>query len=282
MGGPTLRTSKPDTATSSLLPTADADPQPSRTYPAPLLPTHPTGVANLNHQRDGNLQSELSSRDGTHPLSRPSPPSSLDLDQRALSRGLVNDDEDKERASLSQDEESEESQVESLRISETQVKSDAVDEEPEFQTDRGSLPALEPQPEQPSQGRLSLFSGMELVSRGRSMCHTTLTERESLQTEMGVVQEGDEKERLAADKSDISMDPTPLAVSDACDVTSPVCDVTLNSSQPASAFSFLNFWPFITYWNYVIIHRVFLVRICILVWVINQPLYLQICERKAI
>uniref|UniRef100_A0A3Q3VNK0 AP-4 complex accessory subunit Tepsin VHS/ENTH-like domain-containing protein n=1 Tax=Mola mola TaxID=94237 RepID=A0A3Q3VNK0_MOLML len=82
----------------------------------------------------------------------------------------------------------------------------------DFDTDKCSSPTAEPQPEKPHESRLSLFAGMELVTKGRPLC-----QRET--------------------------DTTGDSVTDNPDPNSPnTCNsVASESSQPVSAFSFLNF-----------------------------------------
>ncbi|KAM4623754.1 AP-4 complex accessory subunit Tepsin isoform 2-T2 [Polymixia lowei] len=235
MGGLT-RCPRPDTAASSHLASAD---QPSApTYPVPLLPTQSAEIDNFNCLQEKGHQSDLSSGDVPLPLSPPSPLSSLDPDQRGLSEVLVNDD-DLEKMSLNHNEESVESHV-NVRTSEAEVK--FVVRDPELSTERGSLSPLEPQCEQPCLGRLSLFSGMELVMRSKSLRHGSPTETEHLQTATDLTEEkmSDVSENSAADNPDSSLNSPLPCVSEPCDVTPLMCDVTPDSSQPVSAFSFLN------------------------------------------
>ncbi|XP_071402343.1 AP-4 complex accessory subunit Tepsin [Centroberyx affinis] len=237
MGG-ALHTPRQDTATSSHLATA-AQPSTS-TYPVPLLPTHSADIASFNHYQAKDVQSDLPSGGVTEPLSHPASPSSPDLAQRGSTGTLMNVD-DEENASPSHEEKSEQSQAECVRTSEAEVEF-AV-EDPELLADRGSPPPSEPQAEQPCLGRLSLFSGMELVTRGRSLCHGPLAEREDLQTETDMTEESlrDARESQAAENSDSPVNSSLLCVSKTSDVTPAVCDIASNSSQPVSAFSFLNF-----------------------------------------
>ncbi|KAM3859585.1 AP-4 complex accessory subunit Tepsin [Diretmus argenteus] len=222
MGG-ALPTPRQDAATNSHLVTAAQPSKPA--YPVPLLPTH-SDITTFNHYQPKDLQSELSPRGVTQPLGLPSSTSSLDLNQRVSSGGPMNDDN--EEMSLSQ--ESVQSQVESPRTSEIK--------DPELPTDRVSPPPSEPQREQPCLGRLSLFSGMELVTRGRSLCHEPLAERQDLQTETDMTEESirDVRENQAADDSDEPVDSPLRRIGKTSDV-----DITSDSSQAVSAFSFLNF-----------------------------------------
>lgn len=85
-----------------------------------------------------------------------------------------------------------------------------------------SSPPVELQGEMPQMSKLSLFSGMELVSKGISVCirETDVTKDNS-------------SEAIAVPKS-ISSSGSTINISH--------CDpVSTNSSQPSSAFSFVNF-----------------------------------------
>ncbi|XP_073345689.1 AP-4 complex accessory subunit tepsin [Pagrus major] len=162
---------------------------PTSTYLNPLLPTHSPG--NLNHH-----QPDISHTPRNHPSSSSSPA------QRDSSGELMNEDDEEKLSPI---------QVEPVRTAEVE----SVAEE------SGSSPL--PQSEQPCLSRLSLFSGMQLVTKGRHVC-----QRETSQTE-----------------TDDSFREDP-AVQNCISITSDdapsVCNsVAADSSQPVSAFSFVNF-----------------------------------------
>uniref|UniRef100_A0A3Q3IZY8 Uncharacterized protein n=1 Tax=Monopterus albus TaxID=43700 RepID=A0A3Q3IZY8_MONAL len=102
--------------------------------------------------------------------------------------------------------------------------------EPELLRDRSPTPPCEPL------SRPSLFSGMELVTKWRPLC-----ERETSLTETDTV-DGDLKENPAVHNSNSPVNSSPLCISKTCDGAPSVCNsITSESSQPVSAFSFLNF-----------------------------------------
>ncbi|XP_029312731.1 LOW QUALITY PROTEIN: AP-4 complex accessory subunit tepsin [Cottoperca gobio] len=188
---------------------------PAATYFDPLLPTQSADNTNtnLNHH-----QPDVSHTGVPQP---PSPPSTLaSLAQRDSSGELTNDcDEEKLSPILH---ESKQNQVEPVRTAEVRL----VAEESELNTEGSSSPPAEPPSEPPCLSRLSLFSGMELVTKGRPLC-----KRDSSQTETDMM--GDSlRENLTVHNSIcISKTRAPLIY------TSVACD----GSQPVSAFSFLNF-----------------------------------------
>lgn len=112
--------------------------------------------------------------------------------------------------------ESMQNQVEPNRTAEAQ----SVAEEPELHTD--SFSSAEPQSEQPCLSRLSLFSGMQLVTKATPLC-----KRQTSQNEV----DDSLKENQALQNGSETSDDTAFTC------TSVACD----SSQPVSAFSFLNF-----------------------------------------
>ncbi|XP_059180658.1 AP-4 complex accessory subunit Tepsin isoform X2 [Centropristis striata] len=169
----------------------------------PLLPTQ--SADNLNH-----YQADISPTGVTQPPNHPSPPSSLALTQRD-SGGQMNDGDEEKLVYM-----------QPVRTAEAEVK--LVTDELEVNADRSSPPAAEPQSEQPCPTRLSLFSGMELVTKGRPLCkrETPLTETDTMGDSL--------KENQAVHNSiNRASDDAPL-----------ICN-SVDSSQPVSAFSFLNF-----------------------------------------
>ncbi|CAB1313155.1 unnamed protein product [Coregonus sp. 'balchen'] len=168
MGGPITGAGR-DAAAANGVPPSSSDQPPTPKSPALLLPTRPGDITVFNHHRGRDPETEHS----------PQPPPLPDLGwaQRGTPERLLNLDlDDEERGSASQDEEFVDSQT-GFRTGETQLTSDVTVKDPELQTERDPIRVTDPQIEQPCGGRLSLFSGMELVTRGRSVCPSTLTER---------------------------------------------------------------------------------------------------------
>ncbi len=204
-----------DTANSSHQATTNQ--LPTSTYSDPLLPTHSADTTSFNH-----YQPDISPTGVTQPPNHPSSPSSLALAERDSSGELMNDG-DEEKPSLIQ-QVLVQNQSEPVRTAEVEL----VAEESELNTDRCSSPPNEPQREQPCLSRLSLFSGMELVTKGRPLC-----ERETSQTETDTVDDS-LRDDLAVHCS--------ISISETSDDAPSICNsVASDSSQPASAFSFLNF-----------------------------------------
>lgn len=205
MGG-SVHTPRQDTATSSHQATTNQ--LTTSTHSEPLLPNHSAGNPNLNH-----YQPDISPTGVTQPPNPPSSPSA----QRDLPGQLMNDCDEEELAPILHD--LVQNQSEPVRTAEVT----SVAEESELNTS-SSHPA-EPQREQACLGRLSLFSGMELVTKGRPPCA-----RETSQTETmgdGLM------ENLAVQNS--------LGISKTSDDAPLICNsVASDSSQPVSAFSFLN------------------------------------------
>lgn len=214
--------SRQDTANSSHQATNQL---PTSTYSDPLLATHSADNTNLNHG-----QPNISPTGVTQPQNHPSPPTSLALAQRGFSEELTNDGDEEKLSPVQQ--ESVQNQEEPVRTAEVEL----VAEEPALNTDRCSSPPAEPQSERPCLGRLSLFSGMELVTKGRPLC-----KREPSQTETDTTDKS-LRENLAV--------PNRISTSEASERAPSICNsVASNSSQPVSAFSFLNFWPTFYSWN---------------------------------
>lgn len=211
MGGPIIGAGC-DAAAANGVPLSASDQPPTPTSPTLLLPTRPGDITVFNHHR------------GRDPETEQSP--------GGTSERLLNLNLDDERGSASQDEVFMDSQI-GFRTGETQLTSDVIVKDSELQTERDPFRVTDPQIEQPCGGRLSLFSGMELVTRGRSVCPSTLTERNGdLQPQ---VEKRDGRERLSVTPTN-----TPLLCVDDISDTTPTYDLTSTSSQSASAFSFLN------------------------------------------
>lgn len=219
MGG-SLHATRQDTASSSHQATSNQ--LPTSTCSDPLLPTHSPDDCNLRHYQVKDLQPDISPADINHPSS----PSNLACS--GSSEELLNDDDDE--VSLMQQELAQ-SQTEPVRTAETEVKPTA--EDPECNTDRSS----EPQSEQPCVSRLSLFSGMELVTKGR----LSVSEREAAQTETDM-EDDTLRENPAVRNGDSPVDSSLPRISRTSEDASSICSSVISgSSQPVSAFSFLNF-----------------------------------------
>ncbi|XP_038848278.1 AP-4 complex accessory subunit Tepsin-like isoform X1 [Salvelinus namaycush] len=227
MGGPIIGAGC-DAAAANGVPLSSSDQPPTATSPALLLPTRPGDIPVFNHHRGRDPETEQS------PGGQAQPPPLPDLGwaQRGTSERLLNLKLDDERGSANQGEEFVDSQI-GFRTGETQLTSNVTVKDSELQTERDPFRVTDPQIEQPCGGRLSLFSGMELVTRGRSVCPSTLTERSGdLQPQ---VEKRDGRERLSVTPTN-----TPLLCVDNISDTTPTYDLTSTSSQSASAFSFLN------------------------------------------
>ncbi|CAB1338346.1 unnamed protein product [Coregonus sp. 'balchen'] len=232
MGQPISGARRNVAAASSVLSSSSEKKPPTLTSPALLLPTHPCDITVLNHHRVRDPEPLRGSR--THPPPLPD----LGWAQRDTSERLLNDNhDDEEERSATQDEEFVESQT-GFRTGETQLTSDLTVKDPELQTERDPIRVMDPQTEQPCGGRLSLFSGMELVTRGKSVCPSTLTERNGdMQPE---AENRDGRERLSVETESFTPTNTPLLCLEDNSDTTPRCDLMPTSSQSASAFSFLD------------------------------------------
>ncbi|XP_074519283.1 AP-4 complex accessory subunit Tepsin isoform X2 [Halichoeres trimaculatus] len=176
---------------------------PTSTCSDPLLPTCPAFNANLNHHKQDVSPTGIQTL--SHPPSSPS--SSAFLMERIDASAEMND-----------------SDAEGLRTGQNiahmePVRTAAGDEiivgeESELEENWSlSSPPAEPQP---CASRLSLFSGMELVTKTRPLC--------------------------GRDAETNSLDDLQSSISKMSDESPLVCNSVANDgSQPASAFSFLNF-----------------------------------------
>uniref|UniRef100_A0A4W5KKE3 AP-4 complex accessory subunit Tepsin VHS/ENTH-like domain-containing protein n=1 Tax=Hucho hucho TaxID=62062 RepID=A0A4W5KKE3_9TELE len=230
MGGP-ISGARCDAAAASIV-LSSSDQPPTLTSPALLLPTHPGDTTVLNHHRGRDPEPLPGGR--THPPPVPD----LGWPQRGTSERLLNyNHDDEEDRSATPDEEFVESQT-GFRTGETQLTSDLKVKDPELHTERDPIRLKDPKIEQPCGGRLTLFSGMELVTRGKSVCPSTLTERNGdMQPE---AEKRDGRERLSVEMESFTPTNTPLLCLDDNSDTTPTCDLTPTSSQSTSAFSFLN------------------------------------------
>ncbi|XP_026207314.1 AP-4 complex accessory subunit Tepsin isoform X2 [Anabas testudineus] len=205
MGGP-LQAPKQDTVNSSQQPTTN--PFPTSTYIDPLLPIHSAHtITRLNLYQPNMLPRGI-----TQPPNHPASPSSPTSAQRDFSGELVNDTGEGHP---------------SLQEPACTAEMKLAAEDPELVRDRSSTPPTEMESKQAHLSRPSLFSGMELVTKGRLLC-----ERETCLTETGTM-DSDLKENPAVHSSDSPANSS--CISKTCDAVSSI------SSQPVSAFSFLNF-----------------------------------------
>lgn len=157
------------------------------------LPTQSADNIHLNHH-----QPDILSAGVTQPQNYPSSLASLATAQRNSSEELRNDSNEEKVVPISQ-QELLHNQPEPGRTAEVEL----VDEASDLNTGEYFPPTVEPHCEKPCVSRLSLFSGMELVTKGRPLC----------QTEMDTADDGSRENPAVAP----------------------------DSSQPVSAFSFLNF-----------------------------------------
>ncbi|XP_040885531.1 AP-4 complex accessory subunit Tepsin isoform X5 [Toxotes jaculatrix] len=214
MGGP-LNFLRQDTANSSHQATMTQPP--SSTYSDPLQPSHPADNKNLNHN-----QPDSSPIGVIHLPDHPPSPSSTALAQKDSSGEPMNDGDEVKLSPV---------QPEPVRTAEATL---AV-EDPELIRSRSSPPPSEPQSELPCLSRLSLFSGMELVIKGSSLCETSQSKTDSM--------DNGSKENAAVQNSDNPVHlSTPPGTSKTSENAPSVCNsVASDSSQPVSAFSFLKF-----------------------------------------
>lgn len=161
------------------------------------------------------FQSEPSSVDVVQTPNHPSPP---DLDQAWRTKELMSAPEE-EKLFITQ-QELVENPVELVRTAD--VESPSAD--PELFGGRTSSLTPEPEPErEPSSlSRLSLFRGMELITKGRVLCEVDKTD-----DSLGITE--------TAQNSSVTSVQTSEEVVSSCNF------VASDKPQPVSAFSFLNF-----------------------------------------
>ncbi|XP_033963384.1 AP-4 complex accessory subunit Tepsin isoform X2 [Pseudochaenichthys georgianus] len=182
---------------------------PAATYLDPLVPTQSATNTTLH-------QLHISPTGVSPPPNHPSSPSGLEV-QRDSSVEPMNEDEEENLPPVLT--ESMQNQVAPNRTAAVQ----SVAEEPELHTD--SFSSAEPQSEQPCLSRLSLFSGMQLVTKATPLC-----KRQTSQNEVDTMDDSLKENQALQNGSETSDDTAFTCTSVACD-----------SSQPVSAFSFLNF-----------------------------------------
>lgn len=176
----------------------------------PLLPTHSADNTNLKH-----CHPDISSTGVSEPQNHPSSPASLALVHRQSEEALTNDSEEDKVFPIQKELQN---QLEPGRTAEVEL----VGELSNLDIDRCSSPPGELQCEKPCVSRLSLFRGMELVTKGRP-----LRQREMDTTEDSF------RETVAVTKS--------INLGKSVDTPSICNSVASDSSPPVSAFSFLNF-----------------------------------------
>ncbi|XP_062270150.1 AP-4 complex accessory subunit Tepsin isoform X1 [Platichthys flesus] len=213
--GGSVNAPKPDTANGSHQATSN---QPhTSSYSGPLLPSCFADSTNLNH-----LQPDIVTVDVPQLPDPPSSPSGLALVQKH-SADLMLDGGEVTLSSI---------HPEPIRTADVAL---AVDD-PELTRDRGSSPLYEPQSEQLCPSRVSLFSGMELVNRGRPLCER---EREMSTTDTDRKEDG-LKQNAAVYRSDDAEHSTAPVTSTNSESSPSFCNsAASDSSQPVSAFSFL-------------------------------------------
>ncbi|XP_068161870.1 AP-4 complex accessory subunit Tepsin isoform X2 [Antennarius striatus] len=182
---------------------------PTSTYSGLLLSSHSNDDTNINCCKPDVLPVQLQSH--------PSSSFSLALAQGDSTGELTNNCSEDEHSPIQK--ELVQNQLDQSLTAE--AESDA--EEQKLKTEKCSSSPDEPQQDQSCSSRLSLFSGMELVTKGRPLCH-----KESDLMDKSL------KVNLVVHKN--------IGISETNDETSSVCNsVSSESSQQVSAFSFVNF-----------------------------------------
>uniref|UniRef100_A0AAQ5YI79 ENTH domain-containing protein n=1 Tax=Amphiprion ocellaris TaxID=80972 RepID=A0AAQ5YI79_AMPOC len=209
MGGPPP-SSRQDAVNSNHQPTINH----TSTYSDGLVPKHSAENLQL-------YQPDSSPADVTSLPNRPCSPSSLD---QSCSTGELMEDGNEERELV-------ENQVQPVRTAEVKP----ITEDPQVIRDKSPPPSCEAQSDVAHRSRLSLFRGMELVTKGRP-----LLERETSQTESDKT-EGNLRENQTVQDSDCSVNSSTTCIETTEDAPSICNSVASTSSQAVSAFSFLNF-----------------------------------------
>ncbi|XP_051795622.1 AP-4 complex accessory subunit Tepsin isoform X2 [Acanthochromis polyacanthus] len=184
------------------------------TYSDSLVPKH--SAENLQLYQPDSSPADVPSL----PIN-PSSPSGLD---QSDSTGELMEDGNEERELV-------ENQMQPVRTAEVKPTAGA----PRVIRDKSPPPSCEAQSDAAHRSRLSLFRGMELVTKGRP-----LLERETSQTELDKTEEN-LKENQTVQESDCSVNSSPTCIETAEDAPSVCNSVASSSSQTVSAFSFLNF-----------------------------------------
>lgn len=162
----------------------------------------------------------------TQPSTHLSSPSGLDLAQSSSTAELMSDGNEENLYPIQQ--ELVENEEQPFRTADIQLS------EEDTELIKSTSPSSEPQNKPPHVGKLSLFSGMELVTKGRLLC-----DRDASQTELDKTDNG-----LIGNQTVHNSD-RPVKSSTTCinsnEGSPSVCNShDSDSSQPVSAFSFLN------------------------------------------
>lgn len=182
---------------------ATNDPSSMSPYSNPLLQAHSADSTNSNHHQLKASQTDTLSTCATHPLNHTL--CSVNESLPPLQR------------------------VDPVRT----VEMDIGSEEPELIADGSPPMSPEHQSAQPCLSRLSLFSGMELVTKGRLLCDRPLCE--TSQTEFDTMDES------LTENQDEQNSVSPVDSPQPCISKTANDTVVSDRSQPVSAFSFLNF-----------------------------------------
>lgn len=200
MGGPPA-SSRQDAANSNHQPTVNHTPTDSDG----LAPKHTAENLKLYHANS-------SPADVKSLPNRPSSPSGLD---QSCSTGELMGNEERELV---------ENEMQPIRTAEV----DPATGDPQVIRDKSPPPSCDPA----HRSRLSLFSGMELVTKGRPLLERETSQTESDKTEDNLRENQD---------SDCSANSSTTCIETTEDAPSMCNSVVSNSSQAVSAFSFLNF-----------------------------------------
>ncbi|KAF0025254.1 hypothetical protein F2P81_022135 [Scophthalmus maximus] len=213
-----LNAPRQDTANSRLQATTNQPP--TSTYSDHLLRTRSADGSSFSHH-----QPNIAPTGVTQPPTHPSSPSGLAVAHTDSPADLMNDADEGKLSPIC---------PEPVRTAEVTL----TVEDLELIRNRGPTPPAQPRSEHRCLSRRSMFSGMELVIKGRPLC---VRERETSQTKMG--QEDDDlKENTDVHKSDNAEHSTLPGSDKNTENTPSFCNpVASDSSQPVSAFSFLKF-----------------------------------------
>ncbi|KAL0983983.1 hypothetical protein UPYG_G00135510 [Umbra pygmaea] len=210
MGRPIIG-ARPDPAAANIVPASSFSQSPTPSCPGILLPTRLAGdLTVLNHDRS------------TDPETEHIPYLGLAQSGETLSDA----DHDENEGTQPTGQECVDIQTR-FRTGETQLTLELAVKDPELQMER------EPQIKQRCGDRLSLFSGMELVSRGRPVCPSTLTERSLQEKDSG-------RKCLSIDAESTTPRDSPLLHLHDSSESAAAYNLTHTNSQSASVFSFLN------------------------------------------
>ncbi|XP_047464110.1 AP-4 complex accessory subunit Tepsin [Mugil cephalus] len=190
-----------------------------------------TSSLNL-HSVETNLkvnQPETPPGDATHPPTHPSSPSSLDLPQSCSTVELLNDGSEENLYPIQH--ELVENEEQPVRTADLHLS----EEDLQLTRDKSTSPSPEPQNKPQHLGKLSLFSGMELVTKGRP-----LYERDTSQRELDKI-DNSLRGNQTVHNSDCPVKSSTTCIKSTEDSSSVSGSVDSDNSQSLSAFSFLNF-----------------------------------------